>query len=294
MKALIQRFFERNELERLLLKAAKKKKKKFLIFWNRGLGDIALGMYALVYKIREHVPEAEISFVTRTDLVEGFRLIENVQIIENKYLKRGEKFSPKIHMPSSSYDVILEAPNPTKWLSWQIGNLTPRLAWNSEWDNLWKKFQFDTSGLYIGVHVNSETVYGYEKNWSSSKWKELFEKLTEHGYKIVLFGHKKDADYKVDGVFDLRGETTLMELLSIIKNRCGFLIAPDAGVLCLTYYLDVSFPIKVVSLWADPRQGILKQKVPSPNIGLQHFPILGKDELIANISPQQVLEKIIG
>jgi hypothetical protein len=56
----------------------------------------------------------------------------------------------------------------------------------------------------------------------------------------------------------------------------------------MVYYLDVSFPIKHISLWADPFMGILKQNVASPNKQLQHIPILGKDKDIRNIRVEEV------
>ena len=50
-----------------------------------------------------------------------------------------------------------------------------------------------------------------------------------------------------------------------IRNRCRILVAPDSGVLTAAYYLADDFPLDVISLWSDPRQGILKQGCPSPN-----------------------------
>ena len=32
-----------------------------MLFWNRGLGDIALGLYAIVHRIRESIPDAKIT-----------------------------------------------------------------------------------------------------------------------------------------------------------------------------------------------------------------------------------------
>ena len=94
----------------------------------------------------------------------------------------------------------------------------------------------------------------------------------------------------MEGLIDLRGETTLHEMLSIIKNRCSYLIAPDSGVLSLTYYIDVTFPLKVISLWADPKQGILKQNVASPNPELVHAPLIGKKGDISSITVDEVCE----
>lgn len=54
-----------NPLDRLLKKAAKNNQKKFLLAWNRGLGDIPLGLYAIIYRIREFIPDCSITFLTR-------------------------------------------------------------------------------------------------------------------------------------------------------------------------------------------------------------------------------------
>ena len=64
LKKLIRKFGP-NPLDRILEKAKQKNHKTFLIYWNRGLGDIALGLYAIVHRIRETIPDAEITFLTR-------------------------------------------------------------------------------------------------------------------------------------------------------------------------------------------------------------------------------------
>jgi hypothetical protein len=48
----------------------------------------------------------------------------------------------------------------------------------------------------------------------------------------------------------------------------------------------------VVSLWADPKQGVLRQRVASPNQKLEHIPLVGKKENIATIPPKDVLEAL--
>lgn len=268
-------------------------KKSFLIAWNRGLGDIALGLYALVYRIREYIPDASITFVTREDLVQGFSLLENVSVIGAEEWKRGVPFDLAKTVDPSLFDVVIEAPDPTAWLRWQLGVLTPRLRWQKEWDALEKKFHLSSKEKYVGVHLHTETAYGYEKNWPLSHWKTLFAHFeAERKHKILLFGHSAEPALTSPHLIDLRGKTTLLEMLSLIKNRCSHLIVPDSGVLSLTYYLDAVFPLKVISLWADPRQGVLKQNVPSPNPELTHFPLLAKKEKIAHITPEKVWAKI--
>jgi len=56
----------------------------------------------------------------------------------------------------------------------------------------------------------------------------------------------------------------------------------------MVYFLNETFPIKHISLWADPYMGILKQNVSSPNPFLQHIPLFGKDKNITNITVDEV------
>ena len=85
----------------------------------------------------------------------------------------------------------------------------------------------------------------------------------------------------------------MRQMLSIIKNCCSHLVVPDSGVLSLTYFIDQSFPLTIVSLWADPLQGVLKQNVASPNPLLVHHPLIAKDGDLKNVSVEQVLEYIV-
>ena len=89
-----------------------------------------------------------------------------------------------------------------------------------------------------------------------------------------------------------RGQTSLLEMLAIVKNRCRVLVAPDSGVLTMAYCLDCAFPLTVVSLWSDPRPGVLKQDVASPNPLLRHVPLIGADEDVRRIPVDDVLRHV--
>ncbi len=291
-----------NEFDLLLKKARDRNFKRMLCLWNRGLGDIPLGLYAFVDKVRAHIPDCEITFLTRPDLLEAFSLLEGVKTISVPWLKRGiavdvKETLRKLNIPEDAFDLIMERINPTKWFPWQIGRVIPRLKWNSSYDELCRRFCLDDSISYIGVHVNTETsqFYGYKKDWPIEKWDVLFKIICKRDVRVILFGLQKDS-LKDDNPFviDLRGETGLLELLSIIKNYCKVLIAPDSGILSIVYYLDVTFPIKIVSLWSDPDQGILKQSVPSPNSALRHIPLVGKYNDVTNIEIEDVLKVLEG
>lgn len=290
------RKFGPNPLDRILKKAAFEKKKHILVAWNRGLGDIPLGLYALVYRIRQCVPNATVTFLTRKDLLDGFKMLEGVTAFAVPSWKRGNPFDIKQSMQEAgldqkNFDLILERPDPTQWLRWQLGILTPKLKWNHEWDELWKRFGLGEDTTYIGVHVQTETNYGYEKNWPIVQWQELFAKLKSQG-RIVLFGSAPNSEFTQEGIIDLRGKTSLLEMLSIIKNRLSFLVVPDSGVLSMTYFLDTAFPIKIVSLWADPRQGVLKQNVASPNPMLKHLALIGNNEDVRLITVGEVWDAL--
>ncbi|MBI2812271.1 MAG: hypothetical protein HYX67_15775 [Candidatus Melainabacteria bacterium] len=287
-----------NPLDTLLKRAAKRQARSVLICWNRGLGDIPLGLYALTQRIRQHIPTARITFATRTDLSDGFKMLGGVSTLVDPHWKRGVPFDlertlAQAGLSASDFDIVLERPDPTRWLMWQLGKLTPKLQWHIQWDSLCEKYALDPRKRYIGVHVQTETNYAYEKNWPVEYWKEFFRKaVKEHGAEIILFGFAPEPSFDGEGIVDLRGKTTLFEMLSIIKNRCSYLLVPDSGVLSITYYIDASFPIEVVSLWADPHQGVLRQNVPSPNPELTHTPLIAKDKDLRTIPVDLALQAL--
>lgn len=282
-----------NPLDSLLKRAHKNQLSRFLILWNRGLGDIPLGLYALTHRIREYIPDAQITFATRTDLMDGFKMLDGVDVIADPEWKRGTSFDLDKTLLNTGlcrrdFDIILEHPDPTRWLMWQLGKLTPKLNWNTQWDSLFESFSLDPKKKYVGVHVQTETSYAYEKNWPASHWKEFFKKAhLEQGVGIILFGFSPNPPFEGEGIVDLRGKTSLYEMLSIVKNRCQYLLVPDSGLLSITYYIDASFPIDVVSLWADPKQGVLRQNVASPNPLLRHHPLIAENKDLQTVSVER-------
>lgn len=289
LKSLIRKVAP-NPLDRLLKKSTKRGISSILIVWNRGLGDIALGLYALVFRIRSFIPHAEITFVTRKDLEEGFLLLEGIKTIICPTLKRYTPYQVKdLGLDLEKYDLILEKPDPTYWLHWQIGKLQPKLKWNSTWDELTSPLSLPKETPCAAFHVHSETTYGYEKNWPVAKWHELFSKLENKNLPCILLGNKTDVIFPYAQIIDLRGKTSLLQVLSLLKNACRFFVGPDSGILSLLYYLEEPFALKAISLWADPNQGILKQKVPSPNSLLEHIPLIAPGKLLKNLEVDEVL-----
>jgi len=295
----VKRLFLPNGLDWICRRAKRRQAKRVLLAWNRGLGDIALGLYAIVYRIREWIPDAEITFLIRANLQEGFTLLKNVQVILAPSWVRGQPYDVdqtliRLGRLPEEFDLIIEWPNPTEWVSWQYGQLVPRLTWNSAHEELYKKFDLPPQFTYIGVQAVAETQYGLWRNWPHNRWCELFEKLRSiDSMRIILFGLGAEPKFQDDRIIDLRGKTTLFELLSLIKNRCRYLIAPDSGILSTVYYLDTAFSLQIISLWADPKHGILKQNVASPNPLLIHRPLIGEFRDLSTISVDQVLSYLL-
>ncbi len=284
-RTLARRFLP-NRLDWMLKGTARKGGKKILLGWNRGLGDIALGLYAIVQRIREFIPDAEITFLTRENLRDGFSLLEGVKVLTVPGWKRGEEthFAKELR---KQYDLVIEKPSPTDWVQWQRGNVVPKLKWNPDHDALHEKFEL--KGTYVGVQVVAETNYGLWRNWPLQRWQELFDQLEKRGVNVLLFGFGDEPKFANQNIVDLRGKTTLFELLSIIKNRCFALVLPDSGISSMTYYLDAIFSIRLISLWADPDHGILKQRVASPNPQLVHCPLIGEKRDLSNVTADAVV-----
>jgi ADP-heptose:LPS heptosyltransferase len=286
------RLFLPNPFERMLKRAAKKGGERIFIEWNRGLGDIALGLYAMVHRIKEVIPDAKITFITRENLREGFSLLEGVETIVVPEWKRGEKTNVKefVFSKKIAHDLLIEKPDPTQWVAWQRGKLVPKLKWDGAHEDLYKKFELPKG--CVGVQVAAETGYGLWRNWPLEKWQELINCLEKKGVTVLLFGFGKEPLFTQKNVVDLRGKTTLFELISIIKNCCSSVVLPDSGISSMIYYLNTSFNIKQITLWADPDHGILKQQVASPNPKLIHSALIAKGKDLSTLGVDEVLKKI--
>jgi ADP-heptose:LPS heptosyltransferase len=323
-----------NHLDWICKRAARRHAKKILLAWNRGLGDIALGLYAIVYRIREWIPDAEITFLIRADLRDGFTLLNGVNTLIAPDWVRGKSYDVKktlcqLGRATSEFDRVIGWPDPSQWVRWQQGRLVPRLTWNPEHDTLCQYLGFahfldkdaergklhyagcgvsrqmssknvqsreypkEPNALYVGVQPSAETHHGPWRNWPPGRWQELFDALSHYPcLRVMLFGFREEKKFFGRHLIDLRGRTTLFEMLSLIKNRCSYLIVPDSGILSMIYYLDTAFPLQVISLWADPNQGVLKQNVASPNPLLAHSPLIGSNRDLSTITCHDVIEKM--
>ena len=292
------------EWDRLVRRIRRRDSRRLLIVWNRGLGDIALGLSRVVVELRRCVPDAELSVLTRPDLAEACALLRVDHVLVDP--RMGRRTDPDVAgalaglgISRVAYDHVIARPDPTHWFRDRPG-LSPRLAWPHRCNAMSERFDalFDTGSratIDIGVHVQSETgtFYNYRKDWPIDAWRALFARIQDrHPVRFVLLGHRPEPAFESIDCIDLRGRTTFLEMMSVIKNRCRMLIAPDSGVLTMAYYLDVDTPIDVISLWADPRQGILKQGSASPNPLLVHRPLLSVDERVEHIGVEVVADAV--
>lgn len=274
--------------DRELRDARRSGRHRYVFAWNRGLGDIALGLVPLFMIVRATDLHARIEVVTREDLVQPFELagVDAIHVVPA--LARGTAVDVSQHLRADT--VVFADPDPTRWLEGRRRELCPRLAWRDEWSALADRLLPDARDtLTVGAHVASETAqyYGYVKDWPADRFRALFARFPS-GVRFVLFGNAADTPLALPNVVDLRGRTSFLDLLSIVRNCCRVLVAPDSGVLTAAYYLDATFPLDVISLWSDPRQGIRKQGCPSPNAMLRHVALDGAGEDVRNIAVDTV------
>lgn len=284
--------------ERALAQGARERRERIVFFWNRGLGDIALGLVPMFARAAERLPGASIEVVTRADLEEPFRLTEARAIHVVPGLARGERVSAaeacaRLPADPRAGALAIDDPDATRWLAAARRPAPPRFRWDAAFDALAARF-VDASDArpWIAVHASTETArhYGYVKDWPAGAWRELFgETSRRHDVRFVLLGHDREPALDGANVLDLRGRTGFLELLALVRSRCAALIAPDGGILNAVYFLDAAFPVTVVSLWSDPHQGLLKAGARSPNPRLVHVPLVGAGNDVRNVAPADVL-----
>ncbi|MEP7329003.1 MAG: hypothetical protein ABI777_07310 [Betaproteobacteria bacterium] len=283
--------------DRALDAAIKTGNRDFVFGWNRGLGDIALGLVPLFARIRARCPDSRIVVVTRPDLAEMAALagVDDVVIVDD--LARDAPVDP-LRMAENRGIVfrhpptVFADPDPTRWLDGQRQTFAPRLVWDASRDAQALHFAPPIDGrIVIGAHVNSETAqyYGYVKDWPAESWRALIARFpAERGVQWLLFGNAPQPRFEFSNVTDVRGSTSLHELLALVRTQCRVLLAPDSGILTAVFYLEQNRALDVVSLWSDPRQGILKQGCASPNPALKHHALLGRDDDVRNLSVDDV------
>lgn len=275
--------------DRALRAAQRSGRRDFVFGWNRGLGDIALGLVPLFARIREAIPASRITVFTRADLAEPFALTDADSVHVVPGLARGAHVDlSSAALPAGA--VLFADPDPTRWLEAERAPYPPALRWDDRWNALADPL-LPPGGIVIGAHVSSETAqyYGYVKDWPAAAWQSLFARFpAATGVRWALFGNARTPPFAQGNVIDLRARTSFLELMAAIRARCRVLVAPDSGVLTAAYYLAGDFPLDVVSLWSDPRQGIRKRGCASPNPSLRHVALTGRGEDVRNLTVTEV------
>ena len=281
--------------DRAMARARGDCRRKFLLFWNRGLGDIALGLVPLFLRIRKEVPGAVIEVLTREELRPAFELagadaIHVIPTLEREARVELPRACAALGVELAQYAVAFDYPDPNRWLDGRRTEYPPVLAWKREWDALAGRFDIPSRRRVIAAHVCTETAdyYGYVKDWPAEAWSDLLGRFGGADVQWVLLGHQAEPALAGANITDLRGATSFPELMSLVRHRCTALVAPDGGVLTMAYYLDEQFPLDVVSLWSDPRQGILLQGCESPNTRLRHTPLVAPEEDLRKLTVDAV------
>jgi ADP-heptose:LPS heptosyltransferase len=283
------------DFDRTMARARGDGRARFLFFWNRGLGDIALGLVPLFRRIRADKPGAAIEVVTREELRSAFEMtgVDAIHVIP-RLAREARVELPRacaaLGIDLAGFAATFDYPDPNRWLEGRRAEHPPVLAWQPAWDSLAGRFDIPRRKRVIVVHVSTETAgyYGYVKDWPLERWRELFARHADSDTQWVLVGRGAEDTLGGVNVTDLRGATSFPELMSLIRHHCTDLIAPDSGVLTMAYYLDAQFPIDVISLWSDPRQGILLQGCASPNASLRHTSLVAPGEDLHNLSVDAV------
>jgi hypothetical protein len=233
--------------------------------------------------------------ITREELRPAFELagadaIHVIPTLEREARIELPRACAALGVELDQFAAAFDYPDPNRWLEGRRSEYPPVLAWKGEWDALAGRFEIPSRKRVIAAHVCTETAsyYGYVKDWPAAAWSALFGRYGGDDVQWVLLGHRAEPAFGGQKITDLRGATSFPELMALLRHRCTALVAPDGGVLTMAYYLDPQFPLHVVSLWSDPRQGILLQGCASPNARLRHTPLIAPDEDLRSLTVDAV------
>ena len=175
------------DFDRALQRAAHENRREFVFGWNRGLGDIALGLVPLFARIRARCPGSRIAVYTRAELMQAFALTDADAVFAVPDAVRGKPIDPAAAAAAAgnalpAHATVFADPDPTRWLDGQRQDYPPVLHWNPAWDALADRFlPAATERLVIGAHVHSETAqhYGYVKDWPEASWRALLARYPQ-------------------------------------------------------------------------------------------------------------------
>lgn len=294
LSSLTRRFSDRafgTAFDRALKRAAGDARAEYLFFWNRGLGDIALGLVPLFARVRARRPDARIVVATREELRVPFQMTDADEVHVLPRLEREARLGAldicrPLRLDPKRFAAIFEYPDPNRWIEGKRREHPPRLRWVDSWNARADALLPHDPGLtFVGAHVSSETAryYGYRKDWPARRWQALFRRFEQPNVRFVLLGYEPAQAFAGANLVDLRGRTDFASLMALVRHRLAVLVAPDSGVLTMAYYIDAPFGLQLVSLWADPRQGVLRQECASPNPRLTHTPLVAPGEDITRL-----------
>jgi len=262
-------------------------------FWNRGLGDIPLELYSFKETILKFCPKARLCVITREDLKEGFMLLEGLTVYTSALLKRKEEedyeaIFTSLNLNKDAFDHIFYKPDPAYWVAKEKKVQTPKLHWDQSFET---KAYLLEGKHYAFLHLNSETVYGFEKNLSKAQWQTILQDLKEKNYTTVALGASCDSfDLSCD--IDLRGKTSLFDIITHLLNSSSIFIGPDSGLLNILYFLNIQTPLKLISYFGNTNVGILQNNHPSPNSLLQFEKVRVTEGSLHDIEPSLITKLI--
>src|SRR4030095_3555432 len=154
-------------LDRAVRRAAAGPRRDFLFFWNRGLGDIALGLVPAFARVRRDVPGARVIVVTRPELKEPVALNDADSVRTTAGLARGERVTladlraiagPELDRCAA----VFEDPDVNRWLLGRRHEFSPLLRRRPAWCPLSDRVApAAAGGVYVGAHVSAEKTQYY-------------------------------------------------------------------------------------------------------------------------------------
>src|SRR4029453_11600982 len=187
-------------LDRAVRRAAAGPRRVFLFFWNRGLGDIALGLVPVFARVRRDVPGARIIVVTRPELKEPFALTDADAVVTIAGLARGERVTLADLRAIAGLELdrcaaVFADPDVNRWLRGRRREFPPLLRFDPAWDAFADRLAPAAAGeVYVGAHVSAETrqYYSYAKDWEPDSWRRLMASFDDApGGRWILFGESR-------------------------------------------------------------------------------------------------------
>lgn len=179
-----------------------------------------------------------------------------------------------------------------------------------------KKYIIKTDKKRIGVCFGTgdffyrkglKKIFYNAKEWESQKFYKLIKNLEKHGYQVILFGGKKEAEtlnekQLSDELINLTGKLTLLETVALLK-QCSVVVGADTGIMHCAAAVGTSTVTifgatdeKIIGPYSQLAHYVTnKECTCRPCYGTREYKIRNckKRECLLGISEQEVLNKII-